>query len=667
MAASYGASDELHPLQQAFIEHNALQCGYCTPGMLMAAASLWDKLVNPEEALPPITDQVLKHVLGRNACRCTGYGSVLRAFRSAIHAYETGEPLAPMQIESRAPLHIIGRPQPRPDIIDKVTGRARYTDDLSFPGMLHGATLRAAHPHARILAINTGAARALPGVHAVLTYRDVPGAKRHGLVERDWPVLCEDRVRYMGDAVAIVAADTPEIAAQALELIEVRYEPLPVVANPAQARRLDAPLIHPERADGNLLACAELNRGNLARGWAEADVIVEREYQTPIQDHLFMEPECNIGVPAGYDGEHALLTIYTGSQRPLADREQIAAVLDRPPEQVCVIGPSVGDSLGGKEDIMGQIHVALLAQATGRPVKILYHRVESLLAHPKRHAMTIRIKTGARRDGTLTAVEVELMADAGAYANLSGRLIARVVAHAAGPYSAPHVRVRGATYQTNNPPAGAFRGLGIGQATLAVEQNMDILAHELNLSPFELRRRNLGPANAARLRNCLDWVERRMSERKQETPAEHLRVGWGVAAAFRQGDTDRPEEPDTRVPLSVAAEWLQQQSGQPAGLVSTHQADADDLTSYGVQAAQVEVNTRSGQVRVLRLIAASDTGRVLNPQALLGQIEGGLMMGIGAALTEEYRVEEGIPQNSALGRLPDSAGAPDPRDGAARC
>jgi xanthine dehydrogenase molybdenum-binding subunit len=309
LAASWGEPGELHPLQQAFIEHGAVQCGFCTPGLLMAAAALWNKMV---AAARPATDDEIKRALGRNACRCTGYASVLRAVRAALHQQHSGEPLPPLAIETLAPLRVIGHSHPRPDIVDKVTGAAKFSDDYVFPGMLHGATLRAAHPHARILSIDTSQAAALPGVRAVLTHRDVPGKNRHGLVYDDWPVLCADKVRYTGDAVALVAADAPEIAAQALGLIEVQYELLPVVSSAERARQPGAPLVHEEWKSGNLLEHIKVRRGDIEQGLAQADVVIEREYRTPAYDHMFLEPECSIGVPAAYDEQHRKL--HSGSR-----------------------------------------------------------------------------------------------------------------------------------------------------------------------------------------------------------------------------------------------------------------------------------------------------------------------------------------------------------------
>jgi xanthine dehydrogenase molybdenum-binding subunit len=805
LAASWGELEELHPLQQAFIDHGAVQCGFCTPGLLMSAAALWNKMA---AAARPATDDEIKRALGRNACRCTGYAGVLRAVYSALHQQRTGEPLPPLEIETLAPLRVIGHSHPRPDIVDKVTGAAKFSDDYVFPGMLHGATLRAEHPHARILAIDTSQAAALPGVYAVLTHRDVPGKNRHGLVYDDWPVLCADKVRYTGDAVAIVAADTPEVAAQALELIEVQYEPLPVVSSAEQARQADAPLVHEEWKSGNLLEHIKVRRGDVEQGLAQADVIVEREYRTPAYDHMFLEPECSIGVPAAYDDNHSKLTVYVGSQIPYADRDQIAAALALPPEQVRVVGTLIGGGFGGKEDVMGQIHAALLAQATNKPVKILYDRAESMRVHPKRHATVIRIKTGAKKDGTLTAVQAELIGDAGAYASLSTKVLKRATTHATGPYQVPHAKIDCYAMYTNNPPAGAFRGFGVTQSAFAVEQNMDILAHELNLNPFQLRRQNalrIGSTTATGqlltesvgLLDCLNWVESQIPNTQYPIPQS----AWGVAAAYKntgfgggaedvaeaeievypdgtaeirsssadmgQGlttivaqcaaeelglpfervrallsDTDltpdggattasrqtfvtgnaarlaarsmrerlagvaaerwdvspesivfedgklfppsnSPQRGENAAPPSSspqggenaatpppmggieggtsfaqAVQWLIAEGHEtrltyryhaPPTLPLGQGGDMHFAFSYGVQAAQVAVDPASGQITVLRIVAACDGGRALNPRALLGQIEGGIIMGIGTALTEEYKLQDGVPQTLRWG------------------
>ncbi len=337
-------SSNLHPLQRAFIDHGAVQCGFCTSGLIMTGVALLNEKANAGE---PVTDDDVKVALKDTYCRCTGYVSVINAIKAAADEMGVGsQPSAPgpRPPKTKPPLRVVGRPVPRPDVVEKVTGAAMYTDDYHFPGMLYARTRRAGVPHARIKAIHTDQAQALPGVRAVLTHQDVPGDKNHGLIENDWPVLCYDVVRYVGDAVAIVAADTPEIAAQALDLIEVDYEPLPVVPDPVTARQPNAPVVHAERPEGNLLKHIKVRKGDVERGFAEADVIVERTYRTPTTEHAFLEPECAIGVPAGYDPSrfggqtdpnaqrgvtavHDKVTVYVGSQIPYADRDQIAASL----------------------------------------------------------------------------------------------------------------------------------------------------------------------------------------------------------------------------------------------------------------------------------------------------------------------------------------------------
>jgi CO/xanthine dehydrogenase Mo-binding subunit/aerobic-type carbon monoxide dehydrogenase small subunit (CoxS/CutS family) len=792
LAGSWGSPDELHPLQKAFVEHGAVQCGFCTPGLLMAAAALWTRMVAAADTAPADDESLeleIKRALARNACRCTGYASILRSVRSAVHEYQTGQPLPPAEIETIEPLHVIGHSYPRPDAVDKVTGTAKFTDDYTFPGMLAGATLRAAYPHARILSIDTSKASALPGIHAVLTHRDVPGRNRHGLVYYDWPVLCDDKVRYQGDAVAVVAADTAEIAEAALKLIEVTYDPLPVVASAELAREPGAAIVHEEwgtteSGEGtNLLEHIKVRHGDVEQGFAEAEVVVEREYRTPTYDHMFMEPECSIGVPAGYDADHQKLTIYVGSQIPYADRAQTAAAMGLPEDQVRIIGTLIGGGFGGKEDIMGQIHAAILAQATGRPVKILYDRAESLLAHPKRHATVIRIRTGAKRDGRLVAVQAELVGDAGAYASLSTKVLKRATTHATGPYAIPHAKVDCYAMYTNNPPSGAFRGFGVTQSAFAVESNLDILAHELGMDPFELRRKNalrVGSTTATGqvlresvgLVDCIDWVQKRVDELSEapipSTPFADPRIAWGMACAYKntgfgggapdeagaeievyadgpvtgtdaevrassadlgQGlttvlaqitaevlglsvervrvllsDTDLTPDggpttasrqtfvtgnaarraaegmrerlsyvaaerwdvpPETirfrdgelrarahAAPLGEVVEWLLEEGHEPRLQLRYHApatkplgegGDMHFAFGFGVQAAQVAVDEKTGRVKVLRIVGAADGGRALNPQAFLGQVEGGIVMGIGTALTEEFKIEDGVP------------------------
>lgn len=534
--------DELHPVQRNFIDHGAVQCGFCTPGLIMQAASLLDENDKPDE-------RDIKIALKDTYCRCTGYTSVIRAVQSAASEMRGDGPLPVNDPAVTEPMRVISRSVPPVEVREKVTGDALFTDDYTFPGMLYARTLRSRYPHARILSINTEKAESLTGVQSVLTYKDVPGENLHGLIYRDWPVLCEDVVRYVGDAIAIVAADTPEIAAEALELIEVDYEPLPIVADPEYAHSDEAPVLHPEHPTGNLLKHIKVRHGDIEAGFAQADVIVEREYRTPTTEHAFLEPECAIGIPKGV-ADHDKLTVYVGSQIPYQDRNQIALALDMPEPQIRVKGTLIGGGFGGKEDIAGQIHVAMLALATGKPVKMLYTRQESLIFHPKRHATIIRIKTGATKDGKLIAVKAELYGDAGAYASLSDKVMTRATTHATGPYEIPNAKIDCYAMYTNNPPSGAFRGFGVTQSAFAVEQNMDMLAHELGIDPMDFRLMNaqkvgVTTATGQVLRESVGLIET-LEKVREDMNAHHNGTGfqwawregnkayaWGVAAAYK--------------------------------------------------------------------------------------------------------------------------------------
>ena len=548
---SLSADGSLHPLQQAFLDQGAVQCGICTPGMIMTAKALID------DKGASLTEEDIETALKDTYCRCTGYRSIVRAVMQAAGSVVSGKSI-PATAGSA-----VGRPMPNPNARAKIDGSARFTDDYEFPGMLYARTKRAGVPHARILSIDTAAARKLPGVQAVLTHDDVPGHNRHGLVIDDWPVLCDDKVRYAGDAVAIVAADSEETAAAAIDLVDVEFEELPVVGDALHAARPDAALVHEGRDDGNLLKHIKVDKGDIENGFADAYVIVDKTYRTQTTEHLFLEPECSIGIPAGYDpgafggdvdddavrGEtarHDKTTIYVGSQIPYQDRSQAAAALGVKPDAVRVVATLTGGGFGGKEDITGQIHVALLAEKTRRPVKMLYSRQESLLVHPKRHPTVIRIRSGARRDGSLTAVHATLYGDAGAYASLSEKVLTRATTHAAGPYDVANVKVDCFAMYTNNVPSGAFRGFGVTQSCFAVESNMDILAEELGMDPIELRHMNaldVGRTTStgqilresAGLRECIDKVSADMRGRDFRWSWEEgdSRFAWGMAVAYK--------------------------------------------------------------------------------------------------------------------------------------
>jgi xanthine dehydrogenase molybdenum-binding subunit len=736
-----GKDGKLHALQQAFLDHGAVQCGICTPGLIMTAKGLLDRKAAARE---PVTEADIREALKDSFCRCTGYQSIINAILQAA-----GHDVKPYIPDTKAPREVVGRPRPNPNALAKITGQARFTDDYHFDGMLHARTKRAHVPHARIRRIDVDKARALDGVHAVLTHADVPGRNAHGIVTVDWPVLCHDKLRYVGDAVAIVAADSEAIADAALALIEVDYDELPAVTSPLAALAPDAPLVHEERPDGNLLKHIKVKKGDIDAGFAGADVIIDRTYRTPTTEHLFLEPECSIGVPAGYP-DHDKTTVYVGSQIPYADRDQVAASLGVEPEQVRIRATLMGGGFGGKEDIVGQIHAALLAEATGRPVKMLYTRQESLLVHPKRHATVIRMRTGATRDGKLVALQATLYGDGGAYASLSDKVLTRATTHASGPYDVPNVRVDCFATYTNNVPCGAFRGFGVTQSCFAVESNMDTLAAELGMDPVELRRINaldVGSVTATGqelresvgLRECIDRVDAdmRAGDFRWSWDDDDYRYAWGVAVGYKNTglgggapdkataeveawhDDERGIKAQVRISsaemgqglpgvlAAVAAEELgigaadvdvllgdtdlcpdggpttasrqtfvsgnaarlaareaatKLASGEQRRVVARHEywapktqplgtgGDMHVGFSFVTQAALCAIDRRTGEVNVERVIAAHDVGRAINPLTLEGQIEGGIVMCIGYALTEHYIQEDGKPWTSVMAR-----------------
>ncbi len=448
---------ELHPLQDAFLAAGAVQCGFCTPGLLVAAADLLERSPSPND------DEIWEALAG-NFCRCTGYQKIVDAVHLA--SGRAGLPTA-------AEHGTVGESARRVDGIPKVTGAFTYGTDLHADGMLLGVTLRSPHSSARIRSIDVTKAEAAPGVHAVLTADDVPGKATFGLEYSDQPVLASDVVRYEGEPVAIVAADTLDRARNAADLIEVDYEPLPVVADMEDALDPDAPQVHEL---GNVLRHVHILHGDPDE--AEADVWVEGYYETPMQDQAALGPEGGLATPCD-DGGVELQTI---TQWLHVDRQQIAPCLDLPEEKVRIALAGVGGAFGSREDIHVQIHACMLALRTGRPVKMTYGREESFHGHVHRHPSRIWIRYGATRDGRLVAADVRLLLDGGAYASSSPAVLANASTFAAGPYEVPNVRIEGTVVYTNNPPCGAMRGFGAPQACFAYESAMDLLAAKLGVA-----------------------------------------------------------------------------------------------------------------------------------------------------------------------------------------
>lgn len=372
----------------------------------------------------------------------------------------------------------------RPDGKEKVTGTLQYLTDKSLPGMLYGRVLRSIHPYARIVSIDTAAALELTGVQAVLTHKDIPGMNAFGIATPDQPVFCDEFVRYTGDAIAAVAADTPQIAEAALKLIRVEYEVLSPLSSPEAAIAPDAPKLHPH---GNILHRTEVKRGDAAAAFTETEHIIKETYYTPRQMHTYMETEGGLFVPE----ENGRLSVYAPTQHGYKDRMQLSRILNMDEEMIRVVSSPIGGSFGGKDELNVQPYGSLLALRTNRPVKIHNSRKESVRAGLKRHPMKIEMETGFTKEGMITAHRVRIMADTGAYATLGAPVLNFATEHSMGPYAIPHVDVEGLSVYTNNGVSGEFRGFGGNQAIFAMEGQMDRAAAQLGIDPWELRRRNL--------------------------------------------------------------------------------------------------------------------------------------------------------------------------------
>ncbi|RLD09506.1 MAG: aldehyde oxidase [Chloroflexota bacterium] len=395
-------------------------------------------------------------------------------------------------------MNTIGKSIERIDARAKVTGEALYPADINLPDQAYMKILFARRPHAIVKAIDTSAADALEGVIATFTAKDVP-VNEYGLMKADQPVLCgpgaekpyTDRVRFVGDQVALVVAESEAIAEQARELIHVEYQDLPVVTDPFASAQDDAPLLHPDQ-NSNILDAKRIRKGDVEKGFAEADVIIEAEYNTPVQEHIFLQPEAGLA----YIDEKGRVTVMASGQWAHEEREQIAHSLGLKEEQVRVIHPAMGGAFGGREDVSIQIVLGLAAwrlhqRGINRPVKIVWSREESIIGHYKRHAYTMKTKWGAKADGTLTAAEVDITADGGAYMYTSNKVLGNATITCTGPYKIPHVKVDTRAVCTNNIPGGAFRGFGAPQGAFLAESQMNKLAQALNLDPVEIRMKNL--------------------------------------------------------------------------------------------------------------------------------------------------------------------------------
>ncbi len=707
----------------AFGEAGAVQCGFCIPGMVICAKGLLDQNPNPSRT-------EIAFAIRNNFCRCTGYKKIIDGISLAARMLR--ENLSPEDMEREkeegkdgqeggSPLKV-GAAIHRIDVEGKVLGTGEYVDDLELPGMVYGSAVRSKYPRAKVLAIRTEAAKALPGVVCVLTKEDVPGKNKVGHLKQDWDTMIGvgEITHYLGDAIALVAAETPEILEQAKALVEVDYEELSPMTCPADSLAKGAPDLH---EGGNVLSHEHLVRGNADEVIAASKYKVTRHYETPWTEHAFLEPEAAVAFPFD-DG----VFIYSSDQGTYDTRHETSILLGLPPEKVIVENKLVGGGFGGKEDVTVQHHAALIAYLTKRTVKCRLTRKESLLIHPKRHPMSIDMTTACDENGKLTAMKAVVVADTGAYASLGGPVLQRACTHAAGPYNYQVIDIDGKAIYTNNPPAGAFRGFGVTQTCFATECNLNLLAEMAGISPWEIRYRNairpgqvLPNGQTADASTGLAETLEAVKESYESSPYAgiacamknagvgvglpdtgrvrllvqdgkvHIHagascIGQGLGTVLVQilGETlgeglDRlvyhqpntKEAPDSgttsgsrqtlitgeaarRAALDLKAaleaeggdwdklegrefygEWLAKtdKMGSPVPNPVSHVA-------YGY-ATQVCILNEDGTVK--KMIAAHDVGKAVNPKSVEGQIEGGVVMSLGYALTEQYPLKDCVP------------------------
>jgi selenium-dependent xanthine dehydrogenase len=693
----------------AFGEVGAVQCGFCMPGMLISAKALLD-------ANPTPTAAEVKSAIRYNLCRCTGYTKIERAIQLAATALGNGGAHEAGPTTGR-----VGERLVRPDAHEKLLGSGEFVDDIEVPGMLHGAVLRAKFPRALVKKINIAAAGAFPGVEVVLTAKDVPGERLIGHVVYDWPVMIAEgeETRYVGDALAVLAATTKEAAQRAVELIQVEYEEREPLLSPASALAEGAPSLHPK---GNVLSTTVLKRGDVERAIAEARHVLTNHYSTPRQEHAFLEPESALAVPT----QCGSLTVYTAGQSVYDDHREIVRMLGIAGEKVRIISKFVGGGFGGKEDMSVQHHAALLAWHSGRPVKLTLTRNESLRVHPKRHPMEIDCTTACDENGKLTAVRVRLVADTGAYASLGGPVLQRACTHAAGPYQIDNVDIEGRAIYTNNIPSGAFRGFGVTQTCFAMESNLNLLARAVGISPWEMRFLNaIEPGGVLSNGQIADQGTALKETLMAVKDVIDAHPDAGIACAFKNTGKGVGVKDVGRVKLkiengkvvictsaacmgqgiaTVVLQIVAQTTGLGKSMLTVHAPDTDVTPDSGTSTAsrqttvtgeaarraanllkqelshrvlaelegesffgefdcvtdpmtsdrpnrvshvaygyatQVVLLDEAGKVQ--KVIAAHDVGRAINPNGVEGQIEGGVVMGMGYALTEEFSVRNGAP------------------------
>lgn len=692
----------------AFGKAGAVQCGFCIPGMIISAKALLDKNLNP-------TENEIRTAIKGNICRCTGYVKIIEAIKLVAKTFKMGQISGEDKYNGK-----IGERFPRIEAKEKTLGTAEYVNDMKVPGMLYGSALRTKYPRALIKNIDIEEALKHPEAVAVITSKDIPGNRYIGHLVKDWPAMIAvgEETRYVGDALALVAAKSKRALKEILSLIEVDYEELTPLSNPTMALEKDAPKIHP---NGNILKHERLKRGNVEEAIANSKYVVTNSYSTPFTEHAFLEPESALAMP---DGEGVI--VYTGSQGVYDEQREIAELLGLPKEKVRAISKYVGGGFGGKEDMSVQHHAALLAWVTKQPVKITLSRKESIMIHPKRHAMEITVTTACDEKGNLTAFKAKIISDTGAYASLGGPVLQRACTHAAGPYKCSNVDIDGTAVYTNNPPGGAFRGFGVTQSVFAAESNLNILAQKVGISPWEIRYKNaVEPGDAlpngqiadegTAIKETLIAVKEEYEKNKNAGIACAMKnsgLGVGVpdvgrcklviigekvhirtsAACIGQGlgtiatqivceatgistNNVSLDFPDTLLTpnsgtttasrqtvftgeaVKIAALKLKEQLlnntlkslegeefyGEYQGVTDPINSDKPNPISHVAYGYATQVVVLDDDGKLKKVIAAHDVGKAINPTNVEGQIDGGVVMGLGYALTEDYPLKDSIP------------------------
>lgn len=693
----------------AFAETGAVQCGFCIPGMVLAAQGLINKKPEPTEA------EIRKAIRG-NICRCTGYVKIIEAIQLAAELFRENTPI-PEHISSAK----LGVDFHRVDAVEKTLGTGLYVDDIVVDGMLYASAVRSTYPRARVLGIDKTAALAHPDCVAVITADQVPGNNKIGHLEfiSDWDVLIHvnDITRYVGDSVALVVSRRKESVKEIKAFVAVEYEELPAITTMAAALAEDAPKIHEK---GNVLASEHLIRGDADEKLANSVHVVTEHYSVPINEHAFMEPECAIAMP-----EDEGLLLYTAGQSIYDEQREVARMLGVEKDLIHVQAKLVGGGFGGKEDMSVQHHAALAAWIVQAPVKVLLSRQESLMVHPKRHGMEMDFTTGCDEEGNLTAMKAVIYSDTGAYASLGGPVLQRACTHAAGAYKYQDIDIAGYAVHTNNPPAGAFRGFGVCQTAFAIENNLNLLAEKVGISDWDIRYKNaVEPGDAlpngqivssnAALKPCLEAVKEAYDTAKiagiscffknsgigvglpdvgrcivsVEEGKVHVRtsaacIGQGMATVTTQVACETlnlppeliiAEAPDTRrtpnsgtttasrqslftgeatrraamqlryeLDMGRTLEALEGQEfyGEYSAITDSMNSDKANPVSHAGYGYAAEVVILNEDGKIEKIVAAYDMGQVVNPKAAEGQIEGGIVMGMGYALTEKFAMEDG--------------------------